>query len=158
MLAIVNQADSLKESPASRSFVSHRTGTGNNENPIAKQESNEIRRRCDGWNRSGNRQITRSQPIRIGRDERPKPIARNVTGHHIGQRSRNRIVVTGWTIREIRDPVFLTHETHESNEIKAHLAGKAPALQISRLFVCLVGQPPDGSRNFGTNCGIPYHY
>jgi hypothetical protein len=34
----------LKISPASPSFVSHRTGTGNNENPIAKQESNEIRR------------------------------------------------------------------------------------------------------------------
>src|SRR5450759_5953123 len=74
--------------------------------------------KSDGWNWSGNRQITPSQPIRIGRDERPKPIARNVTGHHIGRRSRNRIVVTGWTIREIRDPDFLTHETHEPNEIK----------------------------------------
>jgi hypothetical protein len=47
MRVIVNQADSLEESPASPSFISNRTGTGNNENPVAKQESNEIRRMED---------------------------------------------------------------------------------------------------------------
>src|SRR6266478_6487424 len=112
MLTIVNHADSLKRAPASPAFVSHRTETENNQNPNPKQESNEIRRMESVWNR----QITLSQPIRIGRDERAKPIARNVTGHHIGRRSRNRIVVTGWTIQEIREPDFLT--TKHTNQTK----------------------------------------
>src|SRR6266576_3676660 len=77
MRVIVNRADSLKESPASPAFVSHRTGTENNENSIAQQESNEIRR----GELAEKSQITRFQPIKIGRDswilpdaiERPKP-------------------------------------------------------------------------------------
>jgi hypothetical protein len=68
MERIVNLADSLKESPASSSFVSHRTGTGNNENPIAKQESKEVRQKSERIELAGNGQITRSQPIRIRRD------------------------------------------------------------------------------------------
>ena len=67
---------------------------------IAKQESNEIRR------------IIRSQAIGIEWVERPK--ADSTEGGAAATESRRRVGRFGTFV----DPDFLTHQTHESNEIK----------------------------------------